>query len=281
MEFMRKYVVDGDTLIILPNSRKLYTGKAFSLYNDGTTKEEGNYRNGLKDGRWTYYTNVGNGKYEITYKAGTYAVAVFTDNLGTDYTGLPTTGTYEPEQDGIFLFQRQRYRGDEYDFLKYPMDFATIKDGEKDGLWTRWYSNGQKEEEVTYKDGEIDGLETVWYYNGQKKYESTFKDGEWDGLWTKWYENGQKKNEGTYKDDKPDGLHTYWYDNGQKKEEGTHKDGLQDGVWTSWFKYGQKWKEKTYKDGKLDGLFTWWYDNGQKYREYTYKDGELIDIKRY
>ena len=31
----------------------------------------------------------------------------------------------------------------------------TYKDGKEDGLWTQWYENGQKDEEITYKNGEI------------------------------------------------------------------------------------------------------------------------------
>ncbi|MBT3937378.1 MAG: hypothetical protein HOF45_07015, partial [Candidatus Marinimicrobia bacterium] len=87
MKFMEEY----DGLMYSPTSDKPYTGSVFSLDSLGTKKEEGKYRNGLKDGRWTYYTTVGNRKYEITYKAGIYTLAVFTDKLGTDYTGSPIT----------------------------------------------------------------------------------------------------------------------------------------------------------------------------------------------
>ena len=76
-----------------------------------------------------------------------------------------------------------------------------LKNGRKDGLWTRWYKNGQKWMEGTFKDGEEDGLYTEWYKNGQKKEESILKDGKMDGLHTEWYEyDGQKKEEGNYKD---------------------------------------------------------------------------------
>ena len=36
--------------------------------------------------------------------------------------------------------------------------------------------NGQKEWEYHWKDGEKDGLETRWYENGQKKLEGNYKD---------------------------------------------------------------------------------------------------------
>ena len=174
---------------------KPYTGKVFDLYkSNGNKKVEGYYRKGIKNGKWTYYTEIGNGKYKVKYTDGTYTVAVFTDSLGNDYTGLPITD--EPEQDGIYLFQEE----DKYDFSKYPTAFFTYKDGELDGKSTFWYENGQKWWELTYKDGKEDGLYTVWYKNGQKRLEDTYKDGKYDGLSTFWYENGQKDYERTYKD---------------------------------------------------------------------------------
>ena len=147
MEFMREY--GGVTYA--PNSDKPYTGKVYSFHDNGKPKEEGKYRNGLKDGKWSYYTEIGNGKYEVTFKAGIYTTAVFTDSLGTDYTGSPITD--EPEQDGIFLFQDDE--GGEYDFSKSPIYAGGLKDGEPDGLITIWYENGQKETEGIMKDGKL------------------------------------------------------------------------------------------------------------------------------
>ena len=77
------------------------------------------------------------------------------------------------------------------------------EDGERDGLNTTWYENGQKRTEITYKDGKEDGLSTWWYQyeNGQKRWEGTYKDGKKEGLFTNWYENGQKSDEYTFKGD--------------------------------------------------------------------------------
>jgi|ETNmetMinimDraft_13_1059891.scaffolds.fasta_scaffold37847_2 antitoxin component YwqK of YwqJK toxin-antitoxin module len=195
-----------------------YSGKVFSLYEDGKKKDEGTYKDGFRHGNWTYYTEVGNSKYNVTYKAGTYNLVVFTDNLGTNYTGSPVTD--EPEQDGTYLLRR-----DEYDFSKTPVAFGTIKNGKFDGLYTFWHDNGQKRREGTYKDGKFDGEWTYWYEDGKKKDEGTYKNGEKDGLYTSWHENGQKQREGTYKDGKNHGLWTTWYVNGQKRYEETYKDG--------------------------------------------------------
>ena len=156
MEFMRVY--GGVTYA--PNSDKPYTGKVYSFHDNGKPKEEGKYRNGLKDGKWSYYTEIGNGKYSVTYKAGIYTVAVFTDSLGTDYTGSPFTD--EPEQDGTYLFNST----EKYDFSKFPKVFVTVKDGKPNGLIIEWYENGQKERERTFKDGELVEIIGRWNRDG-------------------------------------------------------------------------------------------------------------------
>ncbi len=146
-----KFMEEYGGLTYSPNSNKPYTGKVFDLYkSNGNKKVEGYYKDGnqdrkwtywyengqkssagpykdgKEDGLWTYYTEVGNGKYEVTFKAGIYTTAVFTDSLGIDYTGSPITD--EPEQDGIFLYQDDE--GGEYDLTYFPLVFATLKNGE-------------------------------------------------------------------------------------------------------------------------------------------------------
>ena len=182
-----KSMYDYNGLMYSPTSDKPYTGNVFSLDSLGTKKEEGKYRNGLKNGKWSYYTEIGNGKYEVTFKAGIYTTAVFTDSLGIDYTGSPITD--EPEQDGIFLFQDDA-AGGEYDFSYCPLAFATTKNGEFDGLYTEWHENGQMASRGTYKNGKEDGLRTRWYENGQKVYERTYKDGELVEIIGRWNRDG-------------------------------------------------------------------------------------------
>jgi len=182
--------------------------------------------------------------------------------------------------------------------------YGTLLYGKKDGFFTTWYENGQKESEGTYKGGEKDGFFDTWYENGQKESEGTYKNGKEDGLSTGWYENGQKKSKTITADRLSAGRvvkSTTWYENGQKKSEATTIDGERVGLSASWYEKGQKKSEGTYKDGKLVGLsFSWyesgkkesegtgteenglstytsWYENGQKKSETTYdKDGYMI-----
>ena len=55
--------------------------------------------------------------------------------------------------------------------------YGTLLNGKKDGFFTNWYENGQKESEGTHKDGKKEGLLITWHENGQKFSESIYKDG--------------------------------------------------------------------------------------------------------
>ena len=120
-----------------------YTGRVFDLNkNTGKKTLKGQYKNGLKTGKWTEWHDNGQKRDEGIYKDG---------EKDGKWTQWHWNGQKESER--------------------------TYKDGKPDGLITWWFDNGQKREERTYKDGKRDGLHTEWYENGQKVYEITYKDG--------------------------------------------------------------------------------------------------------
>ena len=131
-------------------------GKHTEYYDDGQKKEEGNYKDGEKQGLWTTWYENGQKKAEINYKDGKL------NGLSTDW--------YENGQ--------ERSEGN-------------YKDGEANGLMTGWHPNGQKWKEISLKDGKPHGLETEWYENGQKKEESNKRDGKLMSAEV-WKPNGEK-----------------------------------------------------------------------------------------
>ena len=63
------------------------------------------------------------------------------------------------ERDGVFYTKdtNKPYSGPGklvYNIWWKTKSEGIFKDGKPDGLWTSWYENGQKDEEVVYKDGE-------------------------------------------------------------------------------------------------------------------------------
>ena len=187
-------LVDGDGVYYTEDTGKPYSGEVFSLYELGGRKKsettlkdgkldglwtswywnqkkekEGTYKDGRLDGEWTYYTTTGNGKYSITYTISDYDSIKFTDNLEIYYADfivetdddrlssqnsiavlrLPTLPWDYSNANGTYLLVP--YDG----YTIFPIAFRTYKDGKKDGKWTEWYWDGQKESEVTYKDGKM------------------------------------------------------------------------------------------------------------------------------
>ena len=63
-------------------------------------------------------------------------------------------------------------------------------DGQQDGLWLQWFTDGSKKSERKFTNGERDSVWTSWYENGNKKFQATYNDGKLNGSWTAWYENG-------------------------------------------------------------------------------------------
>ena len=160
--------------------------------------------------------------------------------------------------------------------------------GQRAGICTEWFMNGQIQSSLTYNNGLItDGNYITYLENGQKETETTYKNGQItisgkyeDGKFiilsevsVELYSNGQKKSEGWLKNGKREELWTFWYEHGQKKSEGYYKVGNEDGQWVSWFADGKKQSEGNYKNGWKEGLWIFWYERGQKKSEGYYRDG--------
>ena len=52
-----------------------------------------------------------------------------------------------------------------------------LENGKKNGVWTTWYDEVQKQEERTYLNGIPEGKWTYWYLDGELKREETYQLG--------------------------------------------------------------------------------------------------------
>ena len=138
----------------------------------------------------------------------------------------------------------------------------TLRFGEKHGLLQTWRKvKGRdlfiKYKEGFYKNGKFDGVFTRWFDNGNIMEKNTYRDGKRDGLHQQYYYNGQIELDYTYKDNKPDGVSRRWYrgadnsisdrDNGQLEEESPFKNGQQKGVYKRWNRQGKLVSTHIYK----------------------------------
>ncbi len=159
---------------------------------------------------------------------------------------------------------------------------TNFKDGEKDGLETRWHENGQLSREVNWKDGERDGLETRWHENGQLEEKSNFKNGNYrDRVRRVYYSSGQLEIEANYTDGKLDGFWKWWYEDGQLRHVVRYSDGKRWGVNLTYYSNGQLDTESYYSNDKLNGLLRCWFENGRPQREVYWSDGQSLGLEKY
>ncbi len=85
--------------------------------------------------------------------------------------------------------------------IRYVDKIAFAIDGNAPftGIFSDYYTNGQKKKDVAFKDGKANGLSTSWFENGNKEFELNFKDGKLDGSSISYFENGDKEHELYYK----------------------------------------------------------------------------------
>jgi antitoxin component YwqK of YwqJK toxin-antitoxin module len=169
-------LVEVEGKVIRPNSDKPYSGLVFDTYeNTGNEKLEGFYRNGLKNGRWTWL----NVKENI-------------DSTGKYRNGLKY-GQWEFYHENEQLKAKGNYR----DGDGSNRDYNGISSEGRHGKWTFWDDNGSKSSKQTWKNGKEEGVFTTWHYNGLKESEITYKDGNVNGIWIYWSKHGEKLWEGT------------------------------------------------------------------------------------
>ena len=157
-------------------------GLVKTFYPNNALKSQGSYTNGVRDGLWTTWyegevfqdygedrepnTNdpgEGNGTWDSDTASGTSELVII---------DLDGDSLYDPPQKKIE---------------------GSYFNGNKEGLWTQWYSNGNRKEESNFKAGNLNGTIIKWFENGTKSEEGIYETGKQNGKWIWFYETGIKK----------------------------------------------------------------------------------------
>ena len=160
----------------------------------------------------------------------------------------------------------------------YKKEEGYFIDGKKDGKWTEWNKDGQKQSEENYKDGKLGAESSKWDENGQ---ESQYKDGKLHGIVDR-HENGQIKSILYYSDNYWNGSYEGWHDNGITSYKGTFYLKKFDAVseHTNWDRDGNvessgQYHIKSFRSNPDKGL-----DNARKIGTWTYIiDGKEVEVK--
>ena len=146
-----------------------------------------------------------------------------------------------------------------------PKEEATVlpnqyNNGQKEGLWTDVYPNGQLKSEGNYKNGLKEGLHKGWSEDGTLTLEGFYQNGKANGV-MKWYhEKGHLAGEGKMVDDKRVGP---WkicdiQENGFCID-AHFKNGKRDGTWKIYHENARDkvWKEQEFKEDKMVSEKCW------------------------
>ena len=155
----------------------------------GLSKEEGEYKDGKKDGLWSYYDLNGLKLREIMFENG----------MDLYWTFYKPNGKKEKQ--------------------------GKMVNGKEEGNWTFFDENGIKERETEHKSGVEEGIYSLWYENGQKKEEGPYLVNVRIGKWTWWYETGARWREGNYLNGERDGSWIFWKKDGSLWKEQVYNNG--------------------------------------------------------
>lgn len=128
--------------------------------------------------------------------------------------------------------------------------------GRKDGLWIKYYANGNKKSEIVYKRGRPNGKFKLFYPNGNVEEEGEWTNRVYNGSFKRYYENGTLEQEKEFDDNgKAKGKVVYYFPNGKKE------------------------LEFTTSNGKETGKAVRYYPNGDVKEVISFEDGEAVEIE--
>jgi len=122
-----------------------------------------------------------------------------------------------------------------------------------------------------------DGLYEKYYDNGQLKFKGTMKDGKLNGPYETYLSGAPILSPFDFLSvqDLPRSFWQYGKPTGSLLlEKGTMKDGKKNGPFENYHGDGQVRERGIYKDGRFDGLYEWYRNPGQLCFKGTFKNGE-------
>lgn len=126
----------------------------------------------------------------------------------------------------------------------------TYNNGQRTGLYVRWYRNGQLEYRVNQVGTKKHGIEESWYeYSNTQtnQVDQAFLDSQTSQI----NQNGQLEYRRIYVDGIKHHLQEYWYSNGQLRYRLNYVNGRKHGLQEHWRKNGQYVFKRQYNMGNI------------------------------
>lgn len=268
------------------DSKNNKTGIWKTYSSSGILREEGEYKNGKRNGIFKQYKY--NGELEELKKYNMNELEQDAEELNFVelYKEYYPTGelhfTIAKNDNGKRQGITQEYdkNGDVIETRIYKSDtlFAKgiiDKEGLRQDKWL-FYSGGEKViGKGKYKDDLKIGTWYYYYRTGELEQKGKFSKGKHTGKWVWYYKNKTVHREEYYRRGKEDGEFIEYSEDGKILTRGDYVNGLRDGNW--FYQVGDHTENGKYSDGEKEGEWTHYYDNEQLYFKGSYKNGKPVD----
>lgn len=259
---VEEYFSDGKLRI----ERNFFNGTThgdYKVYSPaGWLLEEGKFVEGNKEGLWKYYSiedgkllrevemraDERNGKYSVYYKNGeVYQERYYKDDLREGVMRV-----YAPDKtlmielnykQGVLL--SYSYQGTNGKMV------APIVVKNDTGNIVAYYASGKKSYEFTLKNGDFDGIYNVYFTNGKICEQNDYVEGLTTKQGLRNHTNGQKSMEGSYVNGYENGAFKWYHDNGKVACELTYASGILHGPAKYFDKTGKLITEGEYYYGEF------------------------------
>ncbi|TCP24677.1 antitoxin component YwqK of YwqJK toxin-antitoxin module [Tenacibaculum skagerrakense] len=154
--------------------------------------------------------------------------------------------------------------------------------GKRDGIWRKFYDNGDIRYEGEFQNGKEIG--TFTFYNQGSSYPSIVKifSKKSDTATVKFFNKSRVKTTGKMVGKKRVGKWIYYFEDGKRVfSEENYKDGLLNGVVKNFYDNGNVTEETHYKEGKKHGSSKIYTENGVLIEDVNYVDGKLNGLAKY
>jgi antitoxin component YwqK of YwqJK toxin-antitoxin module len=146
--------------------------------------------------------------------------------------------------------------------IKMKGAFANNK---REGIWIKYYENGNRKNEVTYEGGKPKGPARFYYENGNIQEEGNWQVKFWVGEYRYYHENGVLSYEFLFdQEGKRTGEQNYYYESGDLMITGDWNQGKEVGVVTEYYQDGTVKTERNFSDGEIQVGQTQKYEKGEK-----------------
>ena len=266
-EYKRGFIVERMKINRIDRNNQKQ-GKWYYFYDSGPVRTEGTFKNNKKNGYFKEFAENGDlirvQKY-LDDVIQPEAEEIRKLDIQNEYYPTGKIKTVSMFRNGVPEGMKKEFSQDGQIVKSYLYKNGIIvgegiekEDGNRDGLWKDYYTDGKIKAEGNYTNGKQTGEWKFYHPNGQLEQAGKYnKQGRPDGLWKWYYESGQLLREENFRAGLKDGLSLEYDENGNIIQEGEFINGNEDGPWTELT--GDVFIKGNYQDGLRNGSWSYYY----------------------